>query len=142
MINKHFIFSAALITAYLGRIIFGNALHLTECPASISACVVNGETLAQQTAASPLIMSDCCAPLLLSSSTQDEDGRENRQHEPTDCWTCYVLSQAGDTPNEITLPTCIDSVYSISTTLEDWQLQAITHVFLVRGPPEFLLQRS
>ena len=68
--------------------------------------------------------------------------KQNHDADSTDCWTCHVLTQAGDTPNEITLPACIDSVYSISTALEDWHLQVNTHSFLVRGPPEFLLQRS
>ncbi|MEC9097367.1 MAG: hypothetical protein VX776_12075 [Planctomycetota bacterium] len=142
--------SISLIASYLTMFVGGGVLHQLQHMVAGDICVTHSDRNASSS--SDEAESSCShshADHLTDFVLGNEEllgtslpRKQNHDDESTDCWTCYVLSQAGDTPYAITLPADIDSVYSISTALEDWQLQVNPHSFLVRGPPEFLLQRS
>jgi len=72
------------------------------------------------------------------------DFPRNHKHEESssDCWTCFFLSQASDTSFEITLDISDDFVCFVAANYEHWYLRLKTYRFLVRGPPQFLLQQS
>ena len=69
-------------------------------------------------------------------SGADSPVNHEQEDSSSDCWTCYVLSQAGDIPFEITIDVSHDFVCFTAATYEHWYLPLNTHKFLVRGPPE------
>ena len=92
---------------------------------------------------------DSCSDHSLGSCPSDEivSSGDLPVNHPEDnsssgCWTCYMLSQAGDTPCEIALPASDGYVVSLTTCWSDLYLAARQHVFLARGPPQFLLPQS
>jgi hypothetical protein len=82
-----------------------------------------------------------CAPNEARSS-RDLPGDHREDNSSSSCWTCYMLSQAGDTPCEIVVPASDGYVVSLTTRWSDLYLAARQHVFLARGPPQFLLPQS
>ena len=69
-------------------------------------------------------------------SGADSPVNHEQEDSSSDCWTCYVLSQAGDISFEITIDVSHDFVCCTTAIYEHWHLPLITHNYLLRGPPD------
>lgn len=149
MILRH-LASTSLMAIYLATIVGGETFHQLQHVVADGACFGHSDGDASST-------DDATKGLCSHSHTEhssdlsskneqlsgtDSPLKHQQEESSSDCWTCYLLSQTGNTSYEITLETNYGIVYFASTTYEHFHLQVKTHSFLVRGPPVFLLQHS
>ena len=140
-LKKH-VFIATILTVYLGRIICGETLHLLSC------CDRHYVSDSTSTSHSAFCNSDrqtdqgCRQSHSIYHQTEEHYPTRDAPHDPSECWMCHVLSEASDTSFEITLDISDDFVWCVAANYEHWYLRLKTYRFLVRGPPQFLLQQS
>ena len=136
MKNRSHLVPSFILLAYAVVYISGPTFHQHLCDHSDTDCCVHVETIDPH-ASFNANSSDCLlqssnditAYCLPDNGTIPADGN-------SDCWTCYVLAQAGDVSFEITIDVSHHFVYFAAATYEHRHLPLNTHKFLVRGPPE------
>ena len=143
MVIRH-LASISLIAIYLAMFVGGDVFHQLQHMVADGACFGHsaGSTLSSDEETKNRC-SHSHAKHLSDFGSENEhlsgaDSPVNHEQEDSssDCWTCYVLSQAGDIPFEITIDVSHDFVCFTAATYEHWYLPLNTHKFLVRGPPE------
>lgn len=139
--------ASPLIAIYLMMAIGGDVLHFHYCSShdcenvrgrnSSPACEIDAPCL------------DSCAEsfpdLRPANEFESSNGfpwEQEQENSSSGCWTCYMLSQAGDTPCEDTLLVSNDFVGVASTSWATLYLPVSLQAFLARGPPRFLLPQS
>ena len=143
MVIRH-LTSISLIAIYLAMFVGGDVFHQLQHMVADGACFGHsaGSTLSSDEETKNFC-SHSHAKHLSDFGSENEhllgaDAPENHEKEDSssDCWTCYVLAQAGDVSFEITIDVSHHFVYFAAATYEHWHLPLNTHNFLVRGPPE------
>ena len=136
MKNRLQLVPSFIILAYAGILISGRTFHQHLCNVSDTDCCERVETNAHH--ASFKANSSGCP---LQSSTDitvntSPDNGTTPDDGLSDCWTCYTLSQAGNSSAELFLSAHHQVVFFFCSDYENRRLQACTHNYLVRGPPE------
>jgi hypothetical protein len=143
MVIRH-LASISLIAIYLAIFVGGEVFHQLQHMVADGACFGHsaGSTLSSDEETKNLC-SHSHAKHLSDFGSENEyllgaDSPVNHEQEDrsSDCWTCFVLAQAGDVSFEITIDVSHHFVYFAAATYEHWHLPLNTHKFLVRGPPE------
>jgi hypothetical protein len=67
---------------------------------------------------------------------------ENHESDPSDCWTCYSLSQAQSISYDVIAPLCNAAVFLRNAEDAGLYLTALISGCLARGPPTVLLPLS
>ena len=143
MVIRH-LASISLIAIYLAMVVGGDVFHQLQHMVADGACFGHsaGSTLSSDEETKNRC-SHSHAKHLSDFGSENEhllgaDSPVNHEQEDSssDCWTCYVLAQAGDISFEITIDVSHHFVYFAAATYEPWHLPLNTHKFLVRGPPE------
>ncbi|MFL2864872.1 MAG: hypothetical protein ACJZ8Y_06615 [Pirellulaceae bacterium] len=143
MVIRH-LASISLIAIYLAMVVGGDVFHQLQHMVADGACFGHsaGSTLSSDEETKNRC-SHSHAKHLSDFGSENEhllgaDSPVNHEQEDSssDCWTCYVLAQAGDISFEITIDVSHHFVYFAAATYEHWHLPLNTHKFLVRGPPE------
>ncbi len=140
-LRKH-AFIATILIVYLGRFMCGETFHL------LSGC--DRHCASGSTAVSDSVFcnsdrqteQDCRHSHSTFHQTEERYPTREAPHDSSECWTCHVLSESGNTSYELTLETNYGFVYFTSSAYKHFHLPVNMHSFLVRGPPVFLLQLS
>ena len=140
-LRKH-AFIATILIVYLGRVMCGETFHL------LSGC--DRHCASDSTAVSDSVFcnsdrqteQDCRHSHSTLHQTEERYPTNEAPHDSSECWTCHVLSESGNTSYELTLETNYGFVYFTSSAYKHFHLPVNMHSFLVRGPPVFLLQLS
>ena len=136
MKNRLQLVPSLIILAYAGIFIGGRTVHEHFCQLSRADCC---EDLATSAYHLSLTANSICCPTQHSKAITAKnpvDKDTDPKDRSSDCWTCYTLSQAGNSSAEIYHPAVTQMVFLSCSDYEDRRLQSYTHNFLVRGPPE------
>lgn len=142
MKNRLQLVPAFIILAYAGIFIGGRTVHQQFCQVSRADCCEDVAT----TACYPSLKanSTCCptqhSEAITANNPVDKD--TDPKERSSDCWTCYTLSQAGNSSAEVYHPAVIQIVFLSCSNYEDRRPQSCTHNYPVRGPPELRLATS
>ena len=145
-----FLASISLISIYLAMAVGGDVFH------KLQHVVVDGVCSGHSAGNTPSCgeeTQDTCSHAHAEHKTELSSeneyllgtsfpGKDNQNNRSSDCWTCYVVSQAGDTPFEITVDTCQDFIFFIVATYSQLHVQPNPRHFCVREPPEPLCPQS
>ncbi|MEL0094252.1 MAG: DUF2946 family protein [Planctomycetaceae bacterium] len=136
MYPKQLSFLIILLTVYLGRVLFGEAIHLAECSfshadAGVTHCCSHHSSSHQHS--SPRT---CNTPVEEQDTLPGSDS-QNSQHDSDDCSVCLVLAQAhfkaarlevSVSSEALPLFMCLSSVLYLPDGFAGFQ---------TRAPPEF-----
>ena len=143
MVIRH-LASISLIAIYLAMFVGGDVFHQLQHMVADGACFGHsaGSTLSSDEETKNRC-SHSHAKHLSDFGSENEhllgaNSPVNHKQEDSssDCWTCYVLAQAGDVSFEITIDVSHHFVYFAAATYEHWRLPLNTHNYLLRGPPD------
>ena len=145
-----FLASILLIAIYLAMAVGGDVFHKLQHVVVDGVC--SGHSAGNTPSCGEETQHTCShahAEHKTELSSENEDllgttfpGKDYQNNRSSDCWTCYVLSQAGDTPFKITVDTCQDFVCFIVATYGQLHVPPNPRHFCVRGPPESLFPQS
>ena len=126
-----------IILAYAGILISGRTFHQHLCKVSDTDCCEHVEANTHHHVSFKANSLDC--PLQSSYDITVNSPRDNGTTPDdglSDCWTCCTLSQAGNSSADFFFFANNLGVFFFCSDYENRRLQACTHNYLVRGPPE------
>ena len=135
--------ASSAIAAYLVMALVGDALHLQHC---CEHSELDHLSLARK---ADVPLAEVCAEHSLGlcavggeRSSTPLPGDSDQDNRSASCWTCFMLSQVGETTAPHAVLASMVFVGTVGTRCLDLYPVAMRRLFLARGPPSFLLLQS
>ena len=130
MQRKQLLFLTTLLIVYIGRVLFGEALHLAACCSGHSKSSRN-EHVSSCSAAHH----HPCDNLLNEQSTESDPSRQDHQHDSANCYICQELGQAQDQAVTIDISASCESIPLFSDSPSALYLAITRDGVQERAPP-------
>ena len=99
MQRKQLLFLTTLLIVYIGRVLFGEALHLAACCSGHSKSSRN-----EHVSGCSAAHHHSCDNLLNEQNTESDPSRQDHQHDSANCYVCQELGQRRIRPLQLTFP--------------------------------------
>ena len=136
MHSKQLLFLTTLLTVYLGRVLFGEAIHLAACSFSQAYADATHSCTSHCASHQPTAPLPRVTPVEEQDATPESDG-QNPPHDSENCSVCLVLAQAHDQTTNVEVPVSSEVLPLFTYSQSVLYLPDRLAGFQTRAPPEF-----
>ena len=135
MHSKQLLFLITLLAVYLGRVLFGEAIHLAVCSFSHAYANATHSCTSHCASHQPAAPLPCDTPVEEQDTIPESDS-PNSPHDSGECSVCLVLAQAHGQATTVEVPVCSEVLPLFIYSPSVLYLPALIAGFQTRAPPE------
>ena len=133
---KRLIFLTTLLTVYIGRILFGETLHLAECSTDHSHCEANIHNQSYSCKTDKHSAHLACSLPPANGNTDPNHGEQNHHHDSANCLVCDVLGETQQATTAIVFSASSQALNLFISPSEALYLCSGHKKINARAPPE------
>lgn len=133
---KRLIFLTTLLTVYVGRILFGQALHLAECSTDHSHCGANTHNQSDDCITHKHSAHLACSIPPVNDNKDRNHDEQNHRHDSANCWGCHVLGETQQATTAIVFATSSQALPLFISPSPVLYLCSGHRTINTRAPPE------